>query len=68
MPAPHDFKHGGSVNSTQPLHSHDQSDSEDLHRYVTDDMPRAAKMSVAGPPPPEGAILVRTPAVLEGTF
>lgn len=57
MTSPNDFK--SSIHSTQPLHVQDQSDSEDLHRYVTDDMPRAAKMSAAGPST-EGAILVRT--------
>ncbi|CAK9783542.1 unnamed protein product [Cutaneotrichosporon oleaginosum] len=57
MSAANDFKSGGSHNSTQPLHSHDQSDSEDMHRYVTDEMPRTGKMSVAGPSNDGGPIL-----------
>jgi hypothetical protein len=60
MSAPNDFK-GGSLSSTQPLHNHDQSDSEDLHRYVTDEMPRTSKMAVGGPSNEGGTILVRTP-------
>ncbi|BEJ13215.1 hypothetical protein CspHIS471_0303890 [Cutaneotrichosporon sp. HIS471] len=59
MAFPNDFK-SGSLNSTQPLHSHDHSDTEDLHRYVTEEMPRAVKMAVAGPSN-EGAILTVQP-------
>lgn len=65
MSAPNDFKNG-SLNSAQPLHSHDQSDSEDLHRYVTDEMPRTSKMAVAGPSGGDGAILVRASRVRLG--
>ncbi|GMK58194.1 hypothetical protein CspeluHIS016_0502260 [Cutaneotrichosporon spelunceum] len=47
MARPNDLK--ASMSSTQPLHTNDHSDSDDLHRYVTDEMPRTSKMAVAGP-------------------